>query len=277
MDAIERRVAGHYGRAGLEAAILEALRAEGKDPERLVPDDLAPVDEFHIGGGEATRALAERLPLKPGLQLLDIGSGLGGAARHLAHAHGCRVTGIDLTAEYVDLARALTARVGLADRVAFEQASALDLPFADGRFDGAWTVHVAMNIADKPRLYAEAFRVIRPGGFFAVYDVLADSGEPLHYPVPWAADATTSFLVNSHGLLRLLSAAGFEPIASRDRRDFALDFFERLERRLAAAPAAPRLGLHLVMGEDAKAKVANMRRNLAERRIAPWEVICRRP
>lgn len=273
--SIERRVAGHYGRPGLEAAILAALAADGKDPGRLAPDDLAAVDEFHIGGREATDELAAQMGLRPGLHLLDIGCGIGGAARHIAHAWGCRVTGIDLTAEYVEVARALTARVGLAGQVELRQASALELPFADGSFDGAYTIHAAMNIEDRPKLYAEAFRVVRPGGVFAIYDVLAGSGEPLDYPVPWAQDAATSFLVGPAELERLLAAAGFVVEARRDRRDFAVAFFDRLQRRLAGAAPGP--GLHLVMGADAGQKVANMVRNVAAGRAAPWEMICRRP
>jgi SAM-dependent methyltransferase len=276
MDAIEGRVAVHYGRADLEAAILAAVVAEGKDPEHLRPEDLVAVDEFHVGGREATVDLAGRLSLRPGLRLLDIGSGIGGAARHLAQAHGCHVTGIDLTAGYVEVARALTARVGLDDRVAFRQASALELPFPDARFDGAYTIHVAMNIADKARLYSEAFRVVRPGGFFALYDILAGDGAPLVYPVPWAADASTSFLVDIVELQSLLAAAGLEIVSIRDRRDHALEFFARQQRRLAALGAAPQLGLHLLMGSDAATKIANMRRNVAERAAWPWEVICRR-
>src|SRR4028118_983520 len=85
------------GGGGLEAAILRALAEAGKDPERLAPEDLAPLEEFHTGGRQATGDLAARTGPRPGMHLLDVGCGVGGAARHLARAHGCRVTGIDLT------------------------------------------------------------------------------------------------------------------------------------------------------------------------------------
>jgi ubiquinone/menaquinone biosynthesis C-methylase UbiE len=157
----ETNVAAHYARDGLEAAILAGLRAAGLDPDRLAPADLAPVDEFHIGGREATEALAEQLDLRPGQALLDIGSGLGGASRHFAQAHGCRAWGIDLTADFVAVATSLAGRVGLADQVRYIEGSALALPFPAGTFDAATLLHVGMNIADKPALFAEARRVLK--------------------------------------------------------------------------------------------------------------------
>ena len=80
-------MAQHYTHGGLERAVLDALRAAGKDPDRLEPGDLAPVDEFHIGGRQATIDFAGELRVTRGMHLLDIGSGLGGASRYFAHAN----------------------------------------------------------------------------------------------------------------------------------------------------------------------------------------------
>jgi ubiquinone/menaquinone biosynthesis C-methylase UbiE len=192
--SVDADIAGHYAQGGVERAILDALVRMGKDPERLDAAELGPVDEFHLGGRPATAELAAQLELRPGMELLDIGSGLGGPARHIASAHGCRVTGIDLTEEYVAVARSLSRRTGLDGQVRFEQGSALALPFADAGFDGAYMIHVGMNIADKPALMRGVARVLRPGGFFAIYDVMRVGPGELAFPVPWASQPATSFV-----------------------------------------------------------------------------------
>jgi 2-polyprenyl-3-methyl-5-hydroxy-6-metoxy-1,4-benzoquinol methylase len=149
----EAVVAGHYGRGRLEESILEALVREGKDLEKLVAADIAAVDEFHVGGIESTQELANHMELRAGLRLLDVGSGIGGPARYFAAEHGCRVTGIDLTEDFVRVARSLTARTKLDGLVEFRQGSALELPFDAGSFDGAYMIHVGMNVADKAGIF----------------------------------------------------------------------------------------------------------------------------
>jgi ubiquinone/menaquinone biosynthesis C-methylase UbiE len=274
-NLIESRVARHYARSGLERTILDALVASGKDPDRLVPVDLAPVDEFHTGGREATIALAAQMGIAPGSDLLDIGCGIGGPSRFFAEAYGCRVTGIDLTADFVRTAEALARRVGLAGRVSYHQASALALPFARATFDGAYTMHVGMNIEDKPALFAEARRVLKQGGVFAVYDVMRTGAGELSFPVHWAAGPETSFVATPAEYRRALAAAGFEICKERDRRAFAEEFFRQVVARAAEAGSPPPLGTHLLIGPDAPQKLANVMRNLDQGLIAPVELICR--
>jgi len=270
----ETDVAAHYARDGLEAAILAGLQAAGRDPERLAPADLAPVDEFHIGGREATVALAGQLDLRPGQALLDIGSGLGGASRHFAQAHGCRAWGVDLTADFVAVATSLAARVGLADRVRYIEGSALALPFPAGTFDAATLLHVGMNIADKPALFAEARRVLKPGAVFGIYDVMrTGDGEPA-YPVPWATTAEGSALATADAYRQALAGAGFTVAAERNRRDFAIDFFRR-QRARTAEHGQPPLGLHLVMGPEAGRKIAHLAAAIEAGVVAPVEMLCR--
>ena len=271
----ERRVAGHYARGGgLEEALLRALAAAGKDPERLAPEDLAPLEEFHTGGRQATIDLAARMGLRPGMHLLDLGCGIGGAARHLAHAQGCRVTGIDLTEEYVAAAAALTRRVGLEEAVLFRHGSALALPFAEASFDGATMLHVGMNVADKAALFAGVRRVLRPGGVFAVYDVMRLAPGALDFPLPWASAEDTSFVEEPASYRRALAAAGFAVEAERDRRDFALDALRR-QRAQAARAGLPALGTHLLMGEDYPRKIANQTASVERGLISPVEIIAR--
>jgi ubiquinone/menaquinone biosynthesis C-methylase UbiE len=271
---IEEAVAGHYAHGSLEQAILNALAAAGKDMNGLSPKDLAPVDEFHVGGRPATVAFAEQFSPRPGMRLLDIGCGIGGAARYFASEHACQVSGIDLSAEYAAVANALAARVGLSDRVRCRQGSALDLPFAEGSFDGAYMFHVGMNIEDKARLFREVRRVLTPSGVFGIYDVIRFAAGDLHYPVPWSSSAEVSFVADAAGYRSLLAAAGFEVVKERNRRDFALEVFAQMKARGAGGAPAP-LGLHIVMGASAGQKVKNMMGDIGAGLIAPMELICK--
>ena len=271
---IEQAVARHYAHGSLEETILNALAAAGKDVNHLTPKDLAPVDEFHIGGRLATAAFAEQFGLRPGMRLLDIGCGLGGAARFFAQEYGCRVVGIDLSEEYVNVANVLAQRVGLDDRVSFEAGSALALPLEPGGFDAAYMLHVGMNIEDKSRLFAEVRRILKPSGLFGIYDVMRLAAGELHYPVPWTSSAEVSFVAAAEDYRRLLVAEGFEVMKERDRCDFALEVFAQMKARGATGAPAP-LGLHLVMGATAGQKVKNMMGDIAAGLIAPTEMICR--
>jgi ubiquinone/menaquinone biosynthesis C-methylase UbiE len=150
--------------------IEQALKQDGKDTSNLSIDDLAAVDEFHIRGREATAEVTELADIQANEHVLDVGSGIGGPARYLATTRGCEVTGIDLTAEYCDVANYLAGKVCLADRVRHQQANALELPFEDESFDVAWTQHISMNIPDKHAFFAEVARVVKPGGRVVVYD-----------------------------------------------------------------------------------------------------------
>jgi MPBQ/MSBQ methyltransferase len=272
--AIEEDVATHYARPTLEEKIIAALRASGKDPERLTPDDLAPVDEFHVGGRQATVDLADGMELRPGMRILDIGCGLGGASRYLAHARGCRVYAIDLAADFLRVAESLAARVGLADKVSYREASALALPFDDQSFDGATLMHVGMNIVDKAVLFREVKRVLKPAAVFGVYDVMRVGPGDIAFPVPWATNASTSFLGTPEEYRRALEDTGFTIVRERDRRDFGLDYFRALQRRTAQEGIAP-LGLHIPMGETAVRQMVNIFTNIQRNVVAPLEMICR--
>ena len=271
---LEQKVAGHYTHGALAQAIREAVAASGKDLDRLTPQDLAPIDQFHLGGAEATAALFAQVAPSAGARWLDIGSGLGGPARHLALTYGCTVTGIDLTAEYVAVANDLAARVGLAGKVSFRQGSALNLPFEAASFDGASLLHVGMNIEDKAALFAGVHRVLRPGGVFAIYDVMRVGTAALEFPVPWAAGPETSFVATPAAYRAALTEAGFTVTGERDRTAAALAVLSAAQARIAAE-GRPALGLHILFGADAAAKSANLARNLKSGIVAPTEMIAR--
>jgi ubiquinone/menaquinone biosynthesis C-methylase UbiE len=271
--SVETKVSSHYTHGGLLAAIDSALQKAGKDPLSLKSADLAPIDEFHVRGREATAELGEHLGLGSNQKVLDIGSGLGGPSRQLAATYGCHVTGIDLTEEYCAVATTLAARLGLSVRVHYQQGSALSMPFASGTFDVAITQHVAMNIADKGALYREVARVLRPRGKFGIYDLLQGEGGPVHFPVPWAREPSTSFLAAPDEMRRLLEAAGFEISAWNDTSEQGKEWFKALGKKMAESGPPP-LGFHVLLGSDFSEMAKNQVRNLVEERIRPTEIIC---
>ncbi|MBL8835280.1 MAG: class I SAM-dependent methyltransferase [Alphaproteobacteria bacterium] len=271
---VEQRIAAHYAHGSLAQAIRAALIEAGRNPERLRAEDLAPADEFHIGARQATVAFTARLGLTADMHVLDVGCGIGGAARHMAQAHGCRVTGIDLSADYVAVAIWLSEAIGIGDRVSFRQGSVNDLPFAPATFDGATMLHVGMNVPDKPWAFACVRRVLKPGGFFAIYDVMRFAGGDIAYPMPWAATPDTSFLASEAEYRAAAEAAGFRVVETRDRSAFAIEFIRtRIERMKLAAPSP--VGLHILMGKDYPQKIANMLGAIQRGQIAPVEMICR--
>ena len=267
-------VRAHYTRDDLGTLLLDALQRAGQDLSALRVQDLAPIDEFHMRGRAATLELARAAGIEAGHRVLDVGSGIGGPARCLADAFGCDVTGVDLSAEYCRVATMLTERTGLSARVRFEPADALALPFADGAFDLVWTEHMAMNVADKARLYRELHRVLAPQGRLAIYDVLAGPAGPIHFPVPWANGPETSFLVAPDELRRLLEEAGFEIADWADTGAAARAWMDAFAAN-ARQHGPPALGLHLLFGPEFRAMGQNQRRNLEEGRIVLAQVVAR--
>ena len=273
MDA-EAKVVGHYGKGGLEEKILTALKNAGIDIEHLTVEDLAPVDEFHVGGLEATKELAAQMELRAGLRVLDVGSGIGGPARYFAAGHGCRVTGVDLTEEFTRVAGRLTRLVKLEGLVDFQAGSALEMPFEPGAFDRASMIHVGMNIADKDALFREVRRVLKAGGLFAVFDVVRTGPGVLSYPLPWAVSEETSFVSSGNEYREALERAGFRLERERGRRDYSVEFTERMIARMAQE-GLPALGLHVVMGEKMPLMIKNVLAMMKQGTLEPTEMIAR--
>lgn len=266
----------YSGPGGLVAAIAAALDRAGLARADLRTSDLAAIDEFHIRGRTATMEIIEALGISAQSTVLDLGSGLGGPARTLAEVTGCHVTGIDLTPEFCNVATALSEWTGLAERTHFQvgDATATGLPAAS--VDAVMTVHVAMNIADKPALYAEAFRVLRPGGRFVVYDVLQGEGGDVRYPVPWASDTATSFLATPEEMRGLLNTAGFVIIAEDDSSDDSLLWFQQMRARITQ-DGPPPVTFAAFLGDAFAQMAANQVTNLAERRIRTVMYTCEHP
>jgi ubiquinone/menaquinone biosynthesis C-methylase UbiE len=269
-------VASHYSRGTLLERLNAALASDGVDPAHPTIEALAHYDQFHGRGLEATDELASLLTVSRESHLLDVGSGIGGPARYLARRFGCRVTGIDLTAEFCEVARHLTGLLGQQERVRFEQGDATAMPFKDASFDGAYSMNVSMNIADKAGLYREIHRVLKPGGWLVLSELARGPGAPLDYPTPWAATAATSFLSTPEETRSGLAQAGFAIQDFRDTREQVLAFGARSRAMLERGEKPPHRAVQLIHGELAKAAMANTASGIKEARIVPIEVLARK-
>lgn len=274
--ARDHDITSHYTRGDLLARLNAALTGDGVDPGRPSLQALAPYDQFHGRGQEATEELAALAQPSPTDHLLDVGSGIGGPARYLANRFGCRVTGIDLTSEFGDVARHLTRLLGLERRVTFETGDALAMPFADASFDGAYSMNVSMNIADKAGFYREIHRVLKPGGWLVLSELAQGAGGMVDYPTPWAADARASFLSTPEDTRRGVLAAGFDVIHLHETRQRTLDFGARSRAAVERGEKPPHRAVALMHGDVGAQAMKNTARGVNEERIVPIEVLARK-
>jgi sarcosine/dimethylglycine N-methyltransferase len=264
----------HYGTTDLTARILKRLRGAGKDPATLTRDDLAGFDEFHTGGRDSTRALARLAGIRPGMRLLDVGSGIGGPARTLAAEFGAVVTGLDITEAFCRTAQELTTLVGLSDRVTFQHGDALAPPFPGASFDAVWSQNTIMNIPDHPRLFHQLYRILVPDGLYALETVLAGPGGDVVFPTFWASTAEMNFLMPPEAARALLRASGF---VEQLWEDTTADTLERAGRRHRdRGGTTPTLGRDVIVLEDVERKIENAVRNLTEGRIVTVRAVWRR-
>jgi len=270
-------VTRHYTKGDLMGRLEKALREDGADPARPSIEQLAPYDHFHGRGLEATAEMVGQLGIAPDDHLLDIGSGIGGPARYIARRFGCRVTGIDLTEEFVKVARRLTERLDMLERVRFEQGDALAMPFLAGSFAGAYSMNVSMNIEDKGRLYSAVKRVLRRGGWLLLSELAKGPGPAMAYPTPWAATAAASFLQTPEETKAGLEAAGFRIERLEQKLEQAIAYGKRAREIVEKGGKPPHRAVELIHGEDAKQAMANMSAGLKEGRVVPIEVLARAP
>ena len=269
-------ISDHWGTGDVYSRILDAMQAAGIDASAVTLEQLAPMDHFHARGFPATKDLADTLPVKPGQHILDIGSGLGGPARYIARRFDCRVDGIDITAPFVDAANKLNALVGMQDAVSFRVGDGQSLPYANEAFDGGYTQHVTMNVPDRDAFLAEAFRVLKPGAFFALTEHgLGEAGKP-HHPLPWSKDGSGAYLMRPADTVRALERAGFVKIEVTDTGDKYLEGYNRAIE-LAERGETPVFGNHVLLGKMAPEIIRNAALNIAEGRTHPVQFNCVKP
>ena len=271
-----KHIHSYYSPSDLYNKILEGLNKLGTDLSKVTLDDLQPVDEFHIRGDTATKELIELSGFTPDQHILDVGCGIGGSTRRLSHQTGCRVTGIDLSDEYIDTAGRLTHLLNMQERVKFHACSALALPFDDNSFDGVWSLQMNMNVEDKLAWLKETYRVLKPGGHAVFYEVCSNINAPLYFPVPWAQDSSISFLVSPEAFRDVMIAAGFDITVWNDKTDLAQQAFAKVSAPVAE-PVLPALGVYMLVGDDISTKAYNLRRNLDEQRVSLIETVAQKP
>ncbi|MFT5708378.1 MAG: ubiquinone/menaquinone biosynthesis C-methylase UbiE [Oceanospirillaceae bacterium] len=271
--SINKAVTENYHHGELLTAIETALTQSGKTPQNVSIEDLAAVDEFHLGGRAATDHLLTQLSFPEQSHILDVGCGLGGAARYVAKAFNHSVVGLDLSLEYIETGNALCQWVDLEKSVTLEQGSALSMSFNDEAFAGGYMLHVGMNIADKGALFKEVSRVLKPKSFFGIYDIMRQNDGTLTYPVPWASQENISQLATIEKYKHFLEQSGFEIVRINDRREFALQFFQRIAAKKQANEAPAPLGLHVLMQQSTAQKIKNMIGNVTDGLISPVEII----
>jgi SAM-dependent methyltransferase len=269
-------IADHWGTGDVYALIVSALNKMSKPLEGLTVEDLAPVDHFHARGFPATVELADRLPIQVGQHILDIGCGLGGPARYIAKRFQCNVSGLDITKPFVEAANKLTALLRMERQVKIEHGDGQHLPYPDSSFDGAYTQHVTMNVADRHAFFAEAYRVLKPGAFFALTEHGLGPKGNAHYPLPWSMDGSGAYLIAPSETRAVLEKTGFEAIVVEDTgAQYVAAYRMAIEK--AEKGALPPLGVHILMGETALQKTRNAARNIEEGRTHPMQLVCRKP
>lgn len=273
------RVAAHWARLSLTVdGAMQALRSRGIAIEQATADDLHGLDMLHMGGLAATDALAEMAAVQTGQHVLDVGAGVGGPARRMAYKHGARVWGVELSHSVCETAAALTALVRLQDQVQFKQGSALALPFPDGGFDVVVMQHVAMQIAEKERLFGECVRVLNGGGVLALHEIFAGEGGPPFFPLAWATDPAMSSLETFDECSARLARMGLRPGAFRDTsaegQQYHLANMTAMQQALAQQEGTH--GRSVDVTTTRLRTATSMERNLREGRLQVVMVVYRR-
>ncbi|WP_299767645.1 class I SAM-dependent methyltransferase [uncultured Dokdonia sp.] len=256
MDSLNKSIENHYLKAGLYEDIINRLIKQNIALDNVKRSDISGTDEFHVRGAVVSKELANSIKIN-GLDVLDVGCGLGGPCRMLADEYKCQTTGIDLSNEYIRTATKLSELVNLKDKTTFIQGNATELPFEDKTFDVVWTQHVQMNIPNKKKFYSEINRVLKTDGYFLFYEILRKENGTINYPMPWASVSNHSFLFKAEEMDKYLIELGLTRELSTDQTQAGIIFFETLVAKLKEF-GPPKMGLNVLMGDTTKTKLMNL-------------------
>tara|TARA_A100000164_G_C21866281_1_gene752690 strand:- start:132 stop:962 length:831 start_codon:yes stop_codon:yes gene_type:complete len=268
----EQSVAAHYNKNDLYKKIEDGLLELGVSLDSVQREDLSLVDDFHIGGSAASQFVLDQLSTDKEHNILDVGCGIGGPARFMTQTSGCNVFGVDLTRAYIEVGTRLNTLVRLNEKVTLRQGSALSLPYESSFFDGAYMIHVGMNIEKKIKLMKEVSRVLKKGKRFVFFDVMKTTEKNIVYPLPWAERAEESAVDKLEVYELALDSAGLDILNVEDKNQFAVSFFKNMIAKMKDVGPKP-LGLHLLMGDNTRDKVINAYEQIREGYLTPFLMV----
>jgi ubiquinone/menaquinone biosynthesis C-methylase UbiE len=275
MSSTAESVRAHYSEIGLISRIDAALKQAGIDPQKARYQDFFAFDQLHSRGIAAIKDHADRAALGPHLRVLDLGCGIGGTSRYLTAERGCSVTGVDLTPEFGEVARELSRRCGLGDKIEFRQANALELPFADEMFDHIWCHYVTMNIPDKAGLAREIACVLKRGGQFSCAEVAQGPAGPPDYPLPWARNAEANFLSTPDKLRTAVESVGLHIVEHIETSSIGLGPAQQGSARGAEGQSLP-AGQAVIMGDDFAIRAKNTFRGFSQGKLIEQFILAQR-
>lgn len=272
-------VESHYTIGNLLQTIENAIPKLGKTLETVTNEEFSLIDELHVGGLEATIKLFDMIQFSKNDHIIDLGCGLGGPARYVAETFSSKVIGIDLTDEFISTGNQISKWLRVENQVDLQLGNALTLSqFNNHSFDAGYTIHAGMNIDDKYALYQEANRVLKPNANLVIYDIMLNENyqkQALSYPLPWADIIEENFIAPPSQYRQALLQNGFEIKQELDFSDFSIAFFDKL-MNLIKSNETPALGLHILMKENAEAKINHIYQSIVNGLVSPRAIIAKK-